>query len=152
MIIDSYGIDLQYEDHVAPNLMVGPIQEAELYVILLNAISNSIKSVLAAGEKKKIWISAVRKNGKTLITIRDTGIGIDEAHYEDVFVPFLADPDGRLYSNLSKRLNPEDKFIVGTGTGLGLGIVKEIVESHGGKIAFKEPKGNWKAKLEIILP
>jgi hypothetical protein len=40
-----------------------------------------------------------------------------------VFTPFIADPEGRLYENLESRMNPEDKLIVGTGSGLGLGIV-----------------------------
>lgn len=53
---------------------------------------------------------------------------------------------------LSKRLNPEDKYIVGTGSGLGLSIIKEIVQVHKGTISFHEPKGDWKSELEIELP
>ena len=124
----------------------------KLYAILLNAISNSIKSVIAVGGDKKIKIAAEGEKGKTIITIMDTGIGINPAFYEEVFVPFIADPEGKLYKHLSKKLNPEDKYIVGTGSGLGLSIIKEIVQVHNGTIAFHEPKGNWKAELEIKLP
>ena len=49
-------------------------------------------------------------------------------------------------------MNPEDKYIVGTGSGLGLSIVREIVQVHNGAIAFLKPKGKWKAELEIKLP
>lgn len=151
LIIDSYDINLDYED-VPPNIMVKSILEAELYVIIINVLSNSIKSVIAAGGTKRIHISAKRDNGKTVILFKDTGLGIVEKYFKDVFIPFIADPDGRLYKNLNKRLNPEDKFIVGTGSGLGLGIVKEIVESKKGAIRFHKPKGIWKVKLEVVLP
>jgi signal transduction histidine kinase len=86
------------------------------------------------------------------LTIKDTGVGIDPARFEEVFTPFISDPDGRLYENLDKRLNPEDNMIVGTGSGLGLGIVKEIINARGGSINFKTPKGEWSTELEIKLP
>jgi signal transduction histidine kinase len=82
----------------------------------------------------------------------DTGIGINSSYYEEVFIPFIADPEGKLYKHLSKRLNPEDKYIVGTGSGLGLSIIKEIVQVRKGSISFQEPKDEWKAELEIKLP
>jgi signal transduction histidine kinase len=151
LILNRYDIALDYKD-VPNNVVVNSILEAELYAILLNAISNSIKSVIAVGGDKKIKIAAEREKGRTIITIMDTGIGINPAFYEEVFIPFIADPEGKLYKHLSKKLNPEDKYIVGTGSGLGLSIIKEIVQVHNGTIAFHEPKGNWKAELEIKLP
>ena len=151
LIRNRYDIALDYKD-VPNNVVVNSILEAELYAILLNALSNSIKSVIAAGGDKKIKITAEREQGRTIIKIMDTGIGINPSYYEEVFIPFIADPEGKLYKHLSKRLNPEDKYIVGTGSGLGLSIVKEIVQVRKGSIAFHEPKGDWKAELEIKLP
>jgi K+-sensing histidine kinase KdpD len=151
LILDGY--DIKVDDTAVPNnIMVGPMLEAELYAILLNVLSNSIKSVIAAGDDKEIEIEAIRSEGKNIISIRDTGIGLGASHYEDVFIPFVADPDGKMYSNLNKHLNPQDRYIVGTGSGLGLAIIKEIVEVRKGSIAFKTPSGKWKAHLEIILP
>ncbi len=151
LIENRYGISLDYTD-VPNNIVVNAIIEAELYAILLNALSNSIKSVIAGGEEKKIKITAEREKGRAVIRIMDTGIGINPSYYDDVFIPFIADPEGKLYKQLSKRLNPEDKYIVGTGSGLGLSIMKEIVQVRKGSIAFNEPKGKWKAELEITLP
>lgn len=151
LIIDSYDIDIKYDD-VPKNIVVGPILEAELYAILLNILSNSIKSVIAAGEDKKIKITAERTNGKTIIRVKDTGLGLEPSQYEDVFIPFIADIDGKLYNRLEHRLNPEDKYIVGTGSGLGLSIVREIVQVREGTVAFRNPKGSWKAELEVLLP
>lgn len=151
LIRNRYDISLDYED-VPNNVVVNSILEAELYAILLNALSNSIKSVIAAGGDKKIKITAERAQGRTIIKIMDTGIGISPSYYEEVFIPFIADPEGKLYKHLSKRLNPEDKYIVGTGSGLGLSIIKEIVQVRKGSISFQEPKDDWKAELEIKLP
>ena len=115
------------------------ILEAELYAILLNVLSNSIKSVIAAGGDRKIQITANRENGMNIIRMRDNGLGIDPSFYEEAFIPFIADPEGKLYRNLDNMLNPEDRYIVGTGSGLGLGIVREIVQVRNGKIAFCKP-------------
>ncbi len=87
-----------------------------------------------------------------MIRIKDTGVGLNPNQFEEVFIPFIADPGGNLYSNLDQRLNPEDKYIVGTGSGLGLSIVKEIVQIRKGSINFCIPQKPWNAELEIILP
>jgi len=55
-------------------------------------------------------------------------------------------------SLLETKLNSQDKYIVGSGSGLGLSIVKEIVQVRKGSISFQEPKDEWKAELEIKLP
>lgn len=151
LIVKNYGILINI-DNIPNNLKVGPILEAELYSILLNVLSNSIKSVIAEGKDKKIEISASREKNKATIIIRDTGIGLNKTNYEDVFVPFLSDLQGKLYKNLDKRINPEDKYFIGTGSGLGLSIIKEIIKSRNGSIKFEEPEKNWKSKLIIILP
>lgn len=151
LIISNYDISLNI-DNVPNNLKTGPILEAELYSILLNVLSNSIKSVIAEGKDKNIEISASREKSKLTIIIRDTGIGLDKSNYDDVFIPFLSDPQGKLYKNLFKKINPEDKYFIGTGSGLGLSIIKEIIKSRNGSIRFEEPEKNWKSKLIIILP
>jgi len=151
LIINSYEIKLDY-DQVPNNIIIKSILEAELYAILLNVLSNSIKSIIAAGGNRKIQITANRENGMNVIRIRDNGLGIDPSFYEEAFIPFIADPEGKLYRNLDNMLNPEDKYIVGTGSGLGLSIVREIVQVRNGKITFCTPKEGWKAELEISLP
>lgn len=151
LVINKYQIKFDY-DQVANNIVVKSIYEAELYAILLNILSNSIKSVIAAGREKEIQINASRKNGNTLISIRDTGIGLDPSHFEDVFKPFFSDPENQLYTHLDERLNPEDLYIVGTGSGLGLSIVKAIILARKGSISFCNPRGKWKTELEIVLP
>jgi signal transduction histidine kinase len=115
-------------------------------------LSNSIKSVIAAGGKKKVQISAERRDSKNIINVRDSGIGLKEKFFEEVFSPFSSDPENRLYNSLESKLNPEDEYVVGTGSGLGLSIVREIVANRGGQVRFVKPTNGWKANVEVVLP
>jgi len=151
LIIQKYGINIDYEA-VPNNIVVKNILEAELYSVLLNIMSNSIKAVIAGGGGKNIKISASRKEGINEIVIQDSGVGLEENRFSEVFIPFVSDPDGMLYENLEARLNPEDNMIVGTGSGLGLGIVNEIVKAKDGTVVFQHPEDGWATQLQIQLP
>ena len=151
LITNRYQIEIDYSG-IPKNMAFKSMLEAEVYSILLNTISNSIKSVIAAGGNKKIQLTAEKSDGMNVLVIRDTGIGLDPTKFEEVFIPFLSDPEGKLYDSLDKHLNPEDNMIVGSGSGLGLGIVNEIINAHGGSVKFIKPSNNWKAELEIKIP
>ena len=151
LICHNYKIDIDIRE-VNRTLQVGPMLEAELFAVLLNVISNAIKSVIAAGGTRKLKIVGERINSKGRINIRDNGVGIDLAHFEDVFSPFSADPNDRLYKGLNVKLNPEDEYILGTGSGLGLSIAREILDFRGGSIRFVRPSKTWNADVEITIP
>lgn len=151
LIKRSYHIDVDI-DRVPGALQVGPMLEAELFAVLLNVLSNAIKSVIAAGGQKKIKVVAARRDSQVVLNVRDSGIGLDKKYYEEVFTPFAADPDRRLYRGLDAKLNPEDQYIVGTGSGLGLSIAREILSYRGGTIQFVTPRDGWKADVEIVMP
>ena len=150
LITKKYDIKIDLAD-IPNSLRVGPLLEAELYSILLNAISNAIKSVIASGEKKIIAVTAEKVATGVRLHIMDTGLGVSE-QWRDLFTPFVADPDGKLYGMLKRRLNPEDKHVVGTGSGLGLSVISEIIEARNGTIKFVTPTGQWTCSLEIVLP
>lgn len=151
LIIKSYDIDVDIEK-VPGTLQVGPMLEAELYAVLLNVLSNAIKSVIAAGSRKRVQVVADREGSNVVMHVRDSGVGLREENFEDVFAPFVADPENRLYRSLGAKLNPEDQYIVGTGSGLGLSIVREILNNRKGAIRFEVPSDGWKADLEVVLP
>jgi two-component system sensor histidine kinase SenX3 len=85
-----------------------------------NIISNAIRFSTA---KKEISVSTYYKDGFACVEIEDNGIGIDQMDIENIFAPFFRSEDAR-----SKKID---------GTGLGLTIVKHIVEEHKGKIEIK---------------
>jgi signal transduction histidine kinase len=151
LITDEYEIKIDYSE-VPSTIIVHHILEAELFAIILNILSNSIKAVIAHNTKKSIKIIAKKQQGKNIITFADTGIGLSKDKYDEVFIPFIADPSNSLYSKLAKNLNPADKYIVGTGSGLGLSIVKDIIQLRGGSISFIPSNKNWSTILEVQLP
>lgn len=151
LIISGYSIDVDVS-RVNRAVQVGPILEAELFAVLLNLLSNSIKSVIAAGKRRKIQLEASRVDGRVKLHIRDNGMGLPERDFENVFQPFVTDPDNKLYSGLTSLLNPGDEYILGTGSGLGLSIAREILESRDGGIRFVKPTNDWKADVEVNLP
>jgi signal transduction histidine kinase len=151
LVARTYDIDIDIKS-VPETLQTGRMTEAELYAVLLNVLSNAIKSVIARGGTKRILVSANRTAGAFVVHVRDSGLGIRSTYYEQVFAPFVADPENRLYRELESKLNPEDEYIVGTGSGLGLSIVREILAYRGGEIRFVPPSDGWKADLEIRFP
>ncbi|HSP87862.1 MAG TPA: HAMP domain-containing sensor histidine kinase, partial [Ignavibacteriaceae bacterium] len=91
---------------------------------LINLISNAIKY---SGEKKKICIRTFNENGFGCIEVQDSGIGISQEELKNIFEPFFR----------SKYLKGKK---VG-GTGIGLSIVKHIMDAHKGKIEVKSELG-----------
>ena len=150
LISKQYDINVDLSG-IPNSIRVGPMLEAELYSLLLNALSNSIKSVIARGREKSIAIRARRVSSGVQINVLDTGIGVPD-DWAGLFDPFVADPGKSLYKNLKSRLNPEDSYIVGAGSGLGLSIAREIVEARDGKIGFAEVFDDWRCNLEIVVP
>jgi signal transduction histidine kinase len=152
MIIESYDIKIDYSK-VFGNIVVGPMIEGELYAVLINLLSNSIKSVIAAApDQKNITFEGRMLGGKVELKILDNGIGLDEQFFTDVFTPFISDPSGVLYDKLEERANPQDAHLFGTGSGLGLSIVKDILAARKGDIKFISPPAEWSTCAEVILP
>lgn len=103
--------------------------------ILMNLIINAVKFNRPGGN---VTVTA-RPDGdnRTLISVRDTGIGIEEEHLNRIFE--------RLY-----RVDKSRSQEVG-GTGLGLAIVKHLVLSHNGDISVKSTPGEG-SEFRVRLP
>lgn len=108
--------------------------EVRLRQILVNLIDNAIKYSLP---KTEILIDFKVQDGELITSIKDQGVGITPAHLERLFQKF-----GRIYNPMSVQAG---------GTGLGLYIVKNLVESHGGRIwvTSREGKGS---RFSFSLP
>ncbi len=94
-----------------------------IYMIIKNLIDNAVKYTLEG----KIQVNAKAKRTKVHIEIADDGIGIPEQAMPQLFGRFF-----RAKTAVEKGI---------AGTGLGLNMVKEGVEKHGGKIQAKSVEG-----------
>ena len=102
---------------------------------LKRSFENIIQNGLAYGNKVFVYIQ--KGNNRALITIEDDGPGIPADQYKNVFKPFF-----RL--DKSRSLNQ-------AGIGLGLAIVEDIINSHGGSIQLGKSKLNG-LQVKISLP
>ncbi len=89
-----------------------------------NLIVNAIKYASKKGIVR-LHISSYNKEGRTIFSIQDNGIGFSKEEKNLLFKPF-------------KRLSNSKGY---TGTGLGLPIVKEIIDRHGGEIWAESTEG-----------
>ncbi len=107
-----------------------------LRMVVQNILSNAVKYT---PKKGKIRMSISLKDKKNvLLKVTDTGYGIPKNQHSKIFLKlFRAD-------------NVRDKDT--DGTGLGLYIVKSIVENSGGKIWFESPKENRGTKFFVSFP
>ena len=120
------------------NVLISKIDDVILqgrFSSLRRCFENVIQNGLMYG--KKVYINLQKGNNKILINIEDDGPGIPNDQYKNVFKPFF-----RL--DKSRNLNH-------SGIGLGLAIVEDVVNSHGGSIQLGKSKYNG-LQVKIFLP
>ena len=103
----------------------------KLRSIIYNLLNNAIK-FKSPDRKPEIHISTIPDNNYVILSIKDNGIGIDDASQKNIF---------------SKYYRAQNEI---EGSGIGLYLVKEIVESAGGKISLKSVKGKG-SEFKIYL-
>jgi two-component system phosphate regulon sensor histidine kinase PhoR len=118
---DNKGINLinNVDESISMNMNKNRMKE-----LFLNLVDNSIKYNIIGGS---ITIDAHNEEGKTIISVRDTGIGIPKEHIGRIFERFYRVDKGR-----SRDMG---------GTGLGLSIVKHIVGLYSGDISVNSEVG-----------
>jgi len=105
---------------------------------LTQALSNLVENAIKFTDKGGVTISAEKQKNEILVKVEDTGIGIAKKSRDKLFTKFF-----QADMSPSRRVQ---------GTGLGLVICKEIIESHGGKVRV-EIKGLGKGSVfSFTLP
>ncbi|SHG61764.1 PAS domain-containing sensor histidine kinase [Massilia sp. CF038] len=103
--------------------------------VIGNLLNNASKYTPAGGSA---WISYEQRDAEVLIRVRDTGIGLEEKQLEDVF---------KLYSQVDSALERAQG-----GVGIGLGLVKGIVELHGGTVEAHSAGLGQGSEFVVRLP
>ncbi|MEW5742723.1 MAG: ATP-binding protein [Myxococcota bacterium] len=112
---------VQLEADVPPDLPTVVVDGMQLFQVLLNLCLNAADAMPSGGI---LWLKArPSADGGLVLEVRDTGTGIPESVRARIFDPFFTTkPPGR-------------------GTGIGLAIVKRIIEAHGGTVDFESEVG-----------
>jgi len=124
-------LDLQLPPVALPPVMADPVA---LESIFGNLITNAINYTPNNG---KIKVQAQRESDRLCVTVSDNGFGIEAKHLENIFQRFY------------RVKNEKTRFI--TGTGLGLPIVKGLLDELGGSVKVESTVGQGSV-FTVFLP
>ncbi|MHB1355727.1 MAG: PAS domain S-box protein [Anaerolineae bacterium] len=113
-----------------PTILVDRIQIKQVFQ---NLIANAIK--FRGDVNPRVVITSEERDGYWELCVADNGIGIDPQFHNRIFIIF-------------QRLHERDKY---PGSGIGLAIVKKIIERHGGRIWIDSEEGKG-ARFIFTLP
>jgi len=130
--IEAKGLSIIFDTEVEEKILSCDPDKIER--IILNLLSNAIKFTNPGGEIK---VNIYDKGQYVNIIIEDTGIGIPEDKYTVIFDRF---------KQVDKSLDRNHE-----GSGIGLSLVKSLVEMHGGSIEIQSTLGKG-SKFSILLP
>lgn len=130
--VKSKDLKITFDTNVEEKIIACDVDKIER--IMLNLISNAIKFSNPKGE---ILVRVIDKNKTVDISVKDTGRGIEKQNLDKIF----------------KRFYQEDKSLTrnAEGTGIGLSLIKSLVELHGGNISV-ESEINKGSIFKVELP
>lgn len=121
------------------------MHESEWASILFNLYSNSKKALKRKKtNQRKIKIKIGKDNNKVYLEFMDNGDGIPKENRDKIFNAFFttSSPKGHSASATEEL----------SGTGLGLKIINDIIDSHNGEIFLDNPSASYNTKFRIELP
>ena len=111
--------------------IISKMDRTQLIRIITNLVKNAIQSIPERQDYKSVVVSIKRHPNKVIILVKDNGNGIEERFVEKIFEP---------------------KFTTkNSGMGLGLGIIKNIIENYKGTITFETEYGKGTTFM-VALP
>ncbi|MFC4263024.1 ATP-binding protein [Ferruginibacter yonginensis] len=132
--VDFYGFDLY----------TIPMHHSEWSSIFFNLYTNSKKAIKRAEVEGKIKFIAGKEKEYIYIEFLDNGDGIPKENENRIFNPFFTTSTPANFDSSN-----EDKL---TGTGLGLKIVKDTIETYGGRIFLVTPEASYSTAFRIEIP
>lgn len=122
------------EVNIPPHLSLTKGEKLSIERVFTNLIRNAIDY---NREEGKISVKAKQKGEYVIVEVSDKGIGISQKD-----IPFIFDEFFRVKNRKTQHI---------TGSGLGLSIVKKIVEAHGGSIEVRSEEGKG-STFTVFLP
>jgi signal transduction histidine kinase len=129
------ALDIFNEDYIVfesnKEEIISKIDRTQLIRIITNLVKNATQSIPEDQEEKHVLVSVNEEEDNVIISVKDNGIGINPENIDYIFEP---------------------KFTTKTsGMGLGLGIIKNIIENYKGTITFETEPGKGSTFI-VSLP
>ena len=130
----KHGLEIFNEDYISyhptQEIVMAKLDKIQLTRIVTNLVKNAIQA-LSSIEEPSIKVSVKQEVNKVIIIVKDNGKGIEDAHKSQIFEP---------------------KFTTkSSGMGLGLAMVKNIIEAYKGTISFTSELGKGTV-FTVVLP
>lgn len=133
--------DLEINGH---NLFTVPMHISEWLSLIFNLYTNSKKAIKRADKKGSIYIRAGKTDQMIFIEFADNGDGIPEEYQDRIFDAFFTTT-----SPANPYTENEEDIL---GSGLGLKIVKDIVDSYQGNISIIKPPNGYSTCFRVEVP
>lgn len=126
------------------NLFTIPMHPSEWASILFNLYTNSKKAIIRSKRPGRIMLKGGKENKIVYIEFSDTGDGIPKENETKIFDAFYTTTSVANHST-----NENDSLV---GTGLGLKILKDIIEAYGGEIFITTPEDGFTTTIRVEIP
>ena len=126
--IEEKGISLIFDTEEEEIILACDPDKIER--IMLNLLSNAVKAMTSNKHLEReleIEVYIAVKNENVYVSVKDNGIGIPQEKLQDIFTRFVQVED-----NITRKTE---------GSGIGLALVKSLVEMHGGQIDVESEEG-----------
>ena len=143
-ILQRNGVVMDIEEE-GDELLSPPMHRSELFAILLNFTTNSVKAIKRANREGRILVRlSERFKGAAKIEFADNGDGIAPEVENTLFDPFVTTTAAK-----SAFATDEEMSI---GSGLGLAIVRDIVVAAGGTVTLGHAPASYITCMAVNLP
>lgn len=138
------SIDMLPSKYEGYDLFTVPMHPSEWASILFNLYTNAKKAIKRAKSDGKIFIRCGKDDRTVFLEFSDNGDGISKENEENIFNAF--------YTTSVASNHTSDDAAALTGTGLGLKIVKDIIEFYNGEIYVSTPLEGYSTTVRIEIP
>jgi signal transduction histidine kinase len=138
-VVDAYRFQIEQqgfrlEVEIADDLPEVMADKEALSQALLNLVNNSIKY---SRDEKFLRLDVRHEPGRVLIAVADRGIGVAKSEHKKIFEKFYRAEDSLVHET--------------KGSGLGLPLVRHIMEAHGGSVEVESSPGKG-STFTLVLP
>jgi PAS domain S-box-containing protein len=133
-LVEGRWVGSQVRVELGAGLPVVFGDRASLVQVFQNLLDNAMKFTADADDPRVTVEAGLSQNGQVTIVVKDNGVGIEPTHHQRVF-------------GLFEKLDPRAE-----GTGVGLAVVKRIVETQGGTATVESRGQGCGTELRVTLP